>query len=104
MTSGEVEITRIAEGWRDRARAYKVYVNGQRRDEIGRGETRVLEVEPGEAEIYLKIDWCRSRRVKVAVAPGAKVRLSCGPRGLLTGLYDITFGWRNYMWLQEGQA
>jgi hypothetical protein len=57
MSGAELEITRVADGWRDRSRASKIIVNGEQCGEFRRGETRTLEVESGLVEVHLKIDW-----------------------------------------------
>jgi hypothetical protein len=104
VNGAELEITRVAEGWRDRSRAYKVYVNGERRGMIRRGETKVLDVEPGQVKVQLRIDWCRSRKETIDLEPGSAASLRCGPRSALAGLYWITLGSRNYMWLESDAA
>jgi hypothetical protein len=83
--------------WRDRYRSYEVIVNDQLRGELGRGEQRTFEVGAGEVEIYTKIDWCRSRKIRLNVNPGSEIRLVCQPRNMLTALYGITFGRNNYI-------
>jgi hypothetical protein len=93
-------IERPATGLRDRYRSYEVYVNGVKRAELARGEVARIEVEPGDVEVYITIDWCKSRAVGLAVDPGAEVRLRCRPRNLLSAIYGVTFGRNNYVRLE----
>jgi deferrochelatase/peroxidase EfeB len=99
--SGKVIIERAATGWVDRYRSYEVIVNGAKRADIWRGESTTISVEPGEAEIFLRIAWCRSRTAQVEVSSGDERRLACRPRSILTALYGITFGRDNYIRVDE---
>jgi hypothetical protein len=55
-------------------------------------------VAPGPHEVFLKIDWCRSERVDVDLAPDETARFRCGAQAnFLTGLYWSTFGRRRYI-------
>ena len=95
-----LKITREPGGWVDRLRAYQVCVNGKERAEIRAGEQRVLDVSSGPVEVLLKLDFCRSRIVRLDVAEGDEPHLHCGPRSWITMLYGITFGRNNYMHLR----
>ena len=95
-----IKITREPGGWRDRLRAYEVWVNGEKRAEIRAGEQRVIDVAPGPVEIFLKLDFVRSRIVRLDVLEGAEPHLHCRPRSAITALYGITFGRNRYMHLQ----
>jgi len=78
-------------------------VNGVSRASLRRGEKEAIEVSPGELEVYLKIDWCRSRTVRVNLEPGSEARLRCRPRSLLAAPYGLTFGRKNYIRLDPEQ-
>lgn len=95
--TAKILIERASKGWVDRYRLYEVMVNGELVGKIGRGETRTIESDSGPIEIYLKIDWCRSRAIRLDLDPGAKARLYCRPRSLLTAFYGISFGRTNYI-------
>lgn len=93
-------IERAPGGWADSLRAYEVIVNEEKRAELCRGEKRTIEVDPGQTEIYLKIDWCRSKIVHLSLGEGSEARLSCRPRLLFTVLYAVIFSRNNYMRLE----
>lgn len=99
MTS-KVLIERAPGGWVDRYRAYEVIVNGELRTELWRGEKRAIEVDPGEIEIFLRIDWCRSRILRIDASSESDIRLCCRSRSVLTIFYGITFGRDNYVQLE----
>jgi hypothetical protein len=95
MTS--INFERVNRGWVDSLRAYEVMVNGHKSAEIRRGDRIELEVEAGRVEVHLELDWCRSRSLIFDVAEGSVVSIQCRPRSLLTAIYGITLGRKNYM-------
>jgi hypothetical protein len=79
----------------DRARNYRVLVDGRQRAQIGDDATVQVGVTPGEHVVRLKVDWCASPEVAVTVPHGAIVRLECRPNaGTLSALLYVTI-WRN---------
>ena len=88
-------IRRLHAPWIDRARNYKVLVDGQQRALIGDDATVQIGVTPGQHVVRLKVDWCGSPEVAVTVPHGAIVRLECRPNaGALSALLYVTI-WRN---------
>ncbi len=65
-----VVIRRAHASWADRARKYRVLVDGGQRAEIGDDETVQIPVTPGQHVIRMKIDWCRSRDLQVDIRHG----------------------------------
>lgn len=92
-------------GYADRVRKYKVICNGEEVAKVGNGETIEFEVPPGEKEVYLKIDWCRSNKVAVSVPPGGEVHLQGGSslRGtaVFMAIVYVLFMPHKYLWLQS---
>ena len=88
-------VRRAHASWADRARKYRVLVDGGQRAEIGDDETVQIPVTPGRHVIRMKIDWCRSRDLQVDLRHGEILRLECKANAwpLLIPLY-ITI-WRN---------
>lgn len=70
-TSPWIDVERI-EGLRDRARAYKVMIDGQEAGTVRHGQQESFQVTPGTHEVFLKIDWCRSPKLSVEVAGGQR--------------------------------
>ncbi len=59
-------------------RAYKVIVDGESLGTILSGETKHFELEPGEHEAQVKIDWCKSKPYKITLGAGDNIELICG--------------------------
>ena len=81
----------------DRIRAYKVFVDGEFVGKLGNDSSAQFPVEPGEHEIQLRIDWARSRCIRVRATPETPTRLLCSGRPTWQALYWATFGLRNYI-------
>lgn len=60
------------------ARKFKIFIDGKMERKISTGEVLEFYLEPGIHEIYLKIDWSKSKRIKVNVSPGGTTDLICG--------------------------
>lgn len=92
-------------GYADRIRKYKVICNNKCIGKIGNGESLEFETSPGEKEIFFKIDWCRSNKIKVEVPNDGAVNLNGGSsiRGykvLLATIYTI-FLPHKYLWIRS---
>jgi hypothetical protein len=77
MDSPRIVLHRDPGGWVDRLRSYRVFIDGVRVGDIQRGGTRTFEVAPGDHQVELRIDWCRSRPLDVHLDPGREARLEC---------------------------
>lgn len=88
--------------WQDRARSYRVFVDGKERGRVANGSTVGIAVAPGSHVVTMKISWCRSKELRVDVGPDSTCRLKCGPNStpLLAVLYPIFF-YSDYIWLRE---
>lgn len=60
----KIRIERNTE-WNNKAREIGIYIDGEKCGTIGSGERQEYEVENGEHEVYAKIDWCRSQKIKL---------------------------------------
>jgi adenine-specific DNA methylase len=96
-TSAWIDVER-KEGLRDRARAYKVMIDGQEAGTIRHGQQQSFEVVPGTHEVFLKIDWCRSPKRTVDVAGGGRAKVTCVPSGTIwTAIFAIVFKPTSYI-------
>lgn len=101
----EISLKRLSDQRVDRHRAYKILVDGQKVGHISSGETKVFEVQPGEHEVQLKIDWCSSDTLEVDLASDGTATFLCKPRAsqrsrtklVLEGIYLITVGRKRYI-------
>lgn len=92
----------MATGWRDRARAYKVLVDGRESGEVKNGETLDVAADSGEHVVQLKLDWTRSPKVSVSVSDGGITALGAKARpmeGSLTMLRQALFHAEEYILL-----
>ncbi len=104
MNMPRLRIERADEGFSDRNRTYKIFVifvNGEQRDEVAKGETKTLKVDPGETEVYVNIDWSRSRKKAFDTRPDTETRFACGPKGSWTWLWRAMFSRNDYLWLEQ---
>jgi hypothetical protein len=94
-------IRRVQHAWADRAREYRVLVDGQQRALLGNDATVQLPVTPGEHKVRMQIDWCRSRDLTVNIRHGEIVRLECQANSNpLAMLLYITIWRANYIALK----
>jgi hypothetical protein len=96
-TSAWIDVERL-EGLRDRARAYKVMIDGQEVGTIRHGQQQSFQITPGTHEVFLKIDWCRSPKLSVDVVGGQRVKVTCVPSGTIwTAIFAIVFKPTSYI-------
>lgn len=101
MDLAEIQIDRVSNAWVDRSRAYEVFINGESRGRIRRGELFEIEVDPGSQNVHLAIDWCRSQTLTIDAKPGGRSHLRCRPANPLMIPYTITFGRDRYIHLES---
>jgi hypothetical protein len=63
-----------------RVRKLRLYIDGAERGRLRGGNELRVEVEPGEHEVFTKMDWARSAALTVTVADGETVALDCRSR------------------------
>ena len=99
----ELIVRRRAAWWQDRMRDYIILVDGSERGRVGNDAEVRVHVEPGRHRVQLKIDWCGSPAVDVAVAERSAQVLDCGPNATpLTALFYVIFRAGHYLTLQPG--
>lgn len=90
-------------GYADRMRAYKVILDGRVVAKIKNGQRVTLEIDTGEHELFLKVDWCRSNKLNFSTQTGEDVAFSCGSslRGMKVFLvfFYATILRHKYLWL-----
>jgi hypothetical protein len=98
-----VTLVRRAGGWVDRARKYKVLIDGDQVGEIAPGARERFEVLPGTHDVMLKIDWARSQPLRLELAENDEAELFCEPKAnLINAPYFATFGRKKYIELRRG--
>ena len=89
--------------WRDKLRAYNVYVDGKAVGNLRQDSKLEFDLTPGNHNIQLKIDWCKSNVLSITATDGQIAMLECGnnvKKPLMALLYISI--WRGkYLWLRE---
>ncbi|GIO16160.1 hypothetical protein J19TS2_57150 [Cohnella xylanilytica] len=75
--SAYIEISRTSQ-YVNKIRSYEVIVDDIERGTIQDGGTMKIELEPGEHEIRLKIDWCGSNRLAFRLQDNEVRKFRCG--------------------------
>ena len=99
-----LKINRVS-AYADKIRGYHLVLDGKKVKKIGNGEAVDLLVQPGDHELFLKIDWCRSNKIVFSISEGQTKTFECGPSltgiNLLFGFVYITFLKNSYLWLKQ---
>lgn len=97
-----VEVQRRPGGLTDHFRSYEVFIDGNVVGSVQPGDSLTREVPPGSHEVFLKVDWCRSEKLKVHLRSGETAKFRCvAQANILTGFYWITFGRHRYINLMQ---
>ena len=93
-----------ATGFVDKNKCYKIMLDEHQIGVIHDGQTKTFDLPKGEHIIYLKIDWCRSNKLKFVIEDGQTVEFDCGNalkgwRILLDMLY-VTILKNHYLWVK----
>ena len=101
----EIVVRRASTAWQDRYRAFKVFVDGERRGSIASGSELGVEVAPGTHAVQLKLDWCSSPIVEIEVAANKTKIVDCGSNANpFLSLMVVTFFRKQYIWAREAHA
>lgn len=93
--------------WGDSLRTYKIFLDGKHIGDIADSESVKLPVNPGEHELYLKIDYARSKKLRFDLQKNENITFECGPsmspsKALLMPLY-LTILKNRYIFIMEVQ-
>ena len=91
----------------DQYRNYKIILDGKLLGKLSSNETKSFKINSGSHIIYVKIDWCRSNKIKFnsSNSSNSSINLECGSfannalKGLLVFIYATVFR-RKYLWLK----
>lgn len=59
-------------------RNFEVIIDDFHMGKIEDGGKLRIEVTPGEHEVYLKIDWCRSNKLRISLNENEHIVFNCG--------------------------
>ena len=86
--------------YRDRVRAYKVILDGEKIGDIRNGEEETFPIAPGRHVLKLKIDWAGSPEMTFDVATGETASFECGGDWSRTTMTDMFFRPQSYIALR----
>jgi hypothetical protein len=82
-------------------------LNGQCVTKISNAESVAFEAEPGEIQVYLKIDWFRSNKLDMKVEANQIIKLICGSNlpeptmySFMVHLFYTLFLPHKHLWLR----
>jgi hypothetical protein len=98
-----IVVRRTAKAFPDRLRKYAVIVDGATAGSVGRDQSVLVPVAPGQHQVRLKIDWCGSPDVTVDVPMESQITLTCEPTGGFQGFLAMVTRPRSYLklWRDE---
>jgi len=93
-------------GWADGWRKYKIFINGKKKSTIKEGEEITISLEPGNYEIWGRIDYCRTSKINIDIKEDDEIYnllIYSNLRGvkiLLAWIFVITSIFRSDQWLK----
>lgn len=103
--AASVEMFRQPGYWRDRARAYRVLIDGEAVGRIRQRQRVKFAVQAGSHAVELRLAWCRSSVQTVSIGDADTAKLVCHPAGSSwTGLWDIIFRRAQYIALRAADT
>lgn len=93
-------------GWADSLRKYAIILNGQIVGKITEGEELEQNLEKGTYELYAKIDWCSSNKLKFSISDSdyeKRIIVKSSLRGfnIFLGIIYVLFLWSKYLKVEE---
>ena len=86
----------------DKWRAYSVVLDGHKIGSIRRGEAQSFSARPGDHEIWVAIDWCRSPKLMMSLVGGESIDLECaGRQSIRKAVLSWIFRPRQYLTLRR---
>lgn len=106
IDEGKLHLSRTSQ-YICKARSFKVLLDHVHVEDIRDGEELVIPITEGDHELYIKIDWAKSKTYKFTMKRGEDLNLICGSplkgKKLLFPLVELvaTFvpGW--YLFIEE---
>jgi hypothetical protein len=103
--AASITVKRTKDSVRDIARAYTVLIDGKKAGKVRRGKELTTEVEPGEHEVQMKIDWTKSEKQTVQLSDGESAEFLCSPPGTTreagTAATEALLGKEGYIHLER---
>lgn len=104
MENGKIEITRTQQ-YANSLRRIKIYIDDKEEYLISDGESKLFELEVGIHEIYVKIDWCKTKPIKIEIKKNETLEFTLGSNvsgwKLIFLIFYITFMTNDFLYLRK---
>lgn len=103
MPTSTLRISRTSE-WANCLRRFGVFLDGNKIGTIRNGQTVDFPVAPGEHELFLTVDWCRTEVLLVDIPEGETLHVHCGSSPFSFGsVFRIWAGAGDYinLWCEQ---
>lgn len=104
MEKGNIKITRTKQ-FANKLRSISIFINKKEVDSLAEGETKNFELDAGINEIYVKIDWCKTKPLKIDIRKNETQEFILGSNAagwkILFSIYYIAYKTENYLYLKK---
>jgi hypothetical protein len=76
-----IDIVRYRDGWAEKARDYRIMLDGVEVGRLPPGGSVAIPATPGFHELWLKLDWTGSSLVRFSLGQNERIRLRCQSAG-----------------------
>ena len=91
--SGRIALSRVRD-FNGMIKKEAIFVDDRHVGAVGYGQREIIEVEPGQHEVHVRMNRGRSPATQVSVSEGDTVELRCGVTGGFVGGLINTLLWR----------
>jgi hypothetical protein len=97
-----IRVERSASGYADRARSYRILLDGVKVGTVRSGEHVTFNATPGHHRLRLAIDYCRSEIVELDLSADQEARFECWTKArVLAAPYWLTLGSRRWIGIRR---
>jgi hypothetical protein len=100
---GTLVVFRPKTTYRDRARRYRILLDGSEVAQLRHGESARLDVEAGRHAVQARIDWATTPELAIEVVEGATVALRCEPGGSVLSAFVRPKAYLRLTQVDEGE-
>jgi len=77
--------------WYNKARKFKIFIDGEKKDTIENGEVKELEVESGKHNVQFKMDWCSCPVVEMEIPEDKSKTLEVSGFKMARWIYPLLY-------------
>ena len=91
--SGRIALSRVRD-FNGMIKKEAIFVDDRHVGAVGYGQREIIEVEPGQHEVHVRMNRGRSLAIQISVPAGGTIELRCGVTGGFLGGCINTLLWR----------